>query len=43
MREAVRRAALEPGYDYVLVADAAVASVPFPTLVSWVSEGVAGD
>jgi ribonuclease P protein component len=42
LREAVRRIALEPGYDYVLIADASVATAAFATLVSWVDEGVGG-
>jgi hypothetical protein len=37
----VRRIALEPGFDYVLIADESVASVPFRQLVSWVAEGAA--
>ena len=40
LRQAVRRAQIEEGRDYVVVADPDVATVPFGTLVEWVSKAM---
>jgi ribonuclease P protein component len=40
LREAIRAAGLPEGYDFVVIAGATVARVPFSTLVSWISDAV---
>jgi ribonuclease P protein component len=41
MREAVRRAPLREGYDYVVTADGSVSEAPFATVVAWVQAALA--
>ncbi len=40
LREVLKRVRLEEGRDYVVVAAASVADVPFAELISWVEEAV---
>jgi ribonuclease P protein component len=42
LREAIRTAGLPEGYDFVVIAGATVAQVPFSTLVSWISDAANG-
>lgn len=38
LREAIRKAGLPAGYDFVVIAGETVPDVAFATLVSWISE-----
>jgi ribonuclease P protein component len=40
LREAIRVCGLPAGFDVVVIAGPSVATVPFTTLVSWISEAV---
>lgn len=42
LREAIKVANLPAGYDFVLIAGETVPTIPFPTLVSWISEASGG-
>ena len=43
LREALRRAPLEEGHDYVVSADERVVMAPFETVVSWVETALGSE